>query len=186
MLSGDGGWASLDKNLGAALAARGIPVVGWNSLRYFWSARTPEEAARDLDRIVRHYFAAWGKKRAMLVGYSFGADVLPFLVSRLPAETRVCVTGVGLLGLSTQAAFEFHVTNWLGAGGDGRYPTLPEIRRLQGLRVVCVEGADERDSACRSMPPWASVVTVPGGHHFGGDHSQLPAMLLAAIEEPLP
>lgn len=186
IVSGDGGWAALDKGLGAALAARGIPVVGLNSLRYFWSPRTPEGAARDLDRILRHYFTAWGKSRALLVGYSFGADVLPFLASRLPADTRARIAGVGLLGLGTQADFEFHVTSWLGRGGDRGYPTAPEIRRLEGLRVACVEGADEPDSACRSLPSWARVLTVPGGHHFGNDYARLGAELLAAIDAPLP
>jgi type IV secretory pathway VirJ component len=186
ILSGDGGWAALDKSLGAALAARGFPVVGWNSLRYFWSPRTPEGSARDLDRILRHYFTTWGKTRALLVGYSFGADVLPFLASRLPADTRARIAGIGLLGLGTQAAFEFHVTSWLGGSSDGRYPTLPEIRRLEGLRVACIEGADESDSACRSLPPWARVITVPGGHHFDGDYARLGAELLAAVGEPLP
>jgi type IV secretory pathway VirJ component len=186
MVSGDGGWAALDKGLGTALAARGIPVVGWNSLRYFWSPRTPEAAARDLDRILRQYFTAWGKSRALLVGYSFGADVLPFLASRLPADTRARIAGIGLVGLSTQATFEFHVTDWLGRGGDRRYPTVPEIRRLEGLRVACVQGTDEPDSACRSLPSWARVVTVPGGHHFGGDYARLGAELLAAVDEPLP
>ena len=36
LLSGDGGWAGLDKEVAAALAARGIPVAGIDSLRYFW------------------------------------------------------------------------------------------------------------------------------------------------------
>ena len=186
MVSGDGGWAALDKGLGTAFAARGIPVVGWNSLRYFWSPRTPEGAARDLDRILRHYFTAWGKSRALLVGYSFGADVLPFLASRLSADTRARIAGIGLVGLSTQATFEFHVADWLGRGGDRRYPTVPEIRRLEGLRVACVQGTDEPDSACRSLPSSARVVTVPGGHHFGGDYARLGAELLAAVDEPLP
>ena len=186
IVSGDGGWAALDKGLGAAFAARGIPVVGWNSLRYFWSPRTPEGAARDLDRILRQYFSAWGKSRALLVGYSFGADVLPFLASRLPVETRDRIAGIGLLGLSTQADFEFHVTDWLGRGGDRRYPTVPEIRRLEGLRVACVEGADEPDSACRSLPSWARVVTVPGGHHFDGDYARMATELLAGFDAPLP
>ena len=186
IVSGDGGWAALDKSLGETFAARGIPVAGWNSLRYFWSPRTPDGAARDLDRILRHYFTAWGKRRALLVGYSFGADVLPFLASRLPPDTRARIAGIGLVGLGTHAAFEFHVTNWLGGNGDGRYPTAPEIRRLEGLRVACVEGVDERDSACRSLPPWVRVVTVPGGHHFGGDYARLGAELLAGVDEPLP
>lgn len=185
MITGDGGWAGLDKGLAATFAARGIPVVGWNSLRYFWSARTPEGAAGDLDRILRHYLTAWGKSRALLVGYSFGADVLPFLASRLPPETRAKVTGVGLLGLDTQATFEFHVADWLGSSGDRRYPTVPEVGRLQGLRVACVEGRDEAGSACSSLPPWVRMITLPGGHHFDGDYSHLGAQLLAAIETPV-
>lgn len=185
MISGDGGWAGLDKGLAASFAARGIPVVGWNSLRYFWSARTPDGAAADLDRILRHYLTAWGKSRALLVGYSFGADVLPFLASRLPPDTRAKVAGVGLLGLDTHATFEFHVADWLAASGDHRYPTEPEVGRLQGLRVACLEGKDESGSACRSLPSWVRVITLPGGHHFDGDYVHLGAQLLAAVQTPV-
>src|SRR3954452_9325833 len=35
LLTGDGGWAVTDRGLSEALAKGGIPVVGWNSLRYF-------------------------------------------------------------------------------------------------------------------------------------------------------
>ena len=186
MLSGDGGWAGLDRELAAALAARGIPVVGWNSLRYFWSPRTPAGASSDLDRVLRRYLAAWGKRRALLVGYSFGADVLPFLASRLPEETKARVAGVALLGLGKEAAFEFHVSSWLGGGDDPRYPTVPEIRRLADLRVTCVQGADERDSVCRALRSPVRVITLPGGHHFGGGYARLAHELLVAVEEPLP
>jgi phosphatidylglycerol lysyltransferase len=185
MITGDGGWAGLDKGLAATFAGRGIPVVGWNSLRYFWSARTPEGAAGDLDRILRHYLTAWDKSRALLVGYSFGADVLPFLASRLPPDTRARVAGVGLLGLDTHATFEFHVADWLGASGDRRYPTVPEVGGLQSLHVACVQGRDESGSACPSLPSWVRVITLPGGHHFDGDYAHLGAQVLAAIETPV-
>jgi len=98
MLSGDGGWASLDKEVAGVLAGKGMPVVGLNSLQYFWSARTPEQLAADLARVLRHYLTAWGKSKVVLAGYSFGADVLPFAVSRLPAELRNAVALVALLG----------------------------------------------------------------------------------------
>jgi type IV secretory pathway VirJ component len=45
LLSGDGGWAGLDKDLSTNLAERGLPVVGIDSLRYFWRERAPESAA---------------------------------------------------------------------------------------------------------------------------------------------
>lgn len=59
------------------MAARGIPVVGFDSLRYFWKKRTPEGLAADLDRVLRYYGRHWGKSKLILIGYSQGADVLP-------------------------------------------------------------------------------------------------------------
>ena len=143
ILTGDGGWADIDKSVAAGLAAAGVPVVGWSSLRYYWTPRTPEAAARDLARIVEHYSAAWKKQRVLLVGYSFGADVLPFLVNRLPAPALARISSVSLLGLSDTAAFEFHLSSWLGGGGDARRLTAPEVARLT-LPVTCVHG-DRRE-----------------------------------------
>jgi type IV secretory pathway VirJ component len=48
IVTGDGGWAELDKSVAAGLADAGIPTVGLSSLRYFWTPRTPEAAAADL------------------------------------------------------------------------------------------------------------------------------------------
>ena len=123
-LSGDGGWAGIDKNVAAALVARGIAVAGLDSLRYFWTPRTPQALATDLDRIVRYYAFHWKKKNALLVGYSQGADVLPFAVNRLPAATRSLVRLTTLIGVSESADFEFHVANWIGAEADGGFGIL--------------------------------------------------------------
>ena len=129
IVSGDGGWASLDRDIGEALAAKGIPVVGLNSLRYFWRARTPDEAGRDLARILRHYLDAWKARDVVLVGYSLGAEVLPFMASRLPPDLRSRVRLVALLAPGRTASFEFHVSEWLRPV-RGRSPTAPEIERL--------------------------------------------------------
>src|SRR4029077_5929212 len=56
MLSGDGGWASIDRDIGGALVARGVAGVGLTSLRYFWPRRTPDSATAALDRVLRHYW----------------------------------------------------------------------------------------------------------------------------------
>jgi type IV secretory pathway VirJ component len=181
VLTGDGGWAEIDKRVAARLAKAGVPVVGWSSLKYYWTPRTPEGAAHDLARILEHYGRVWGRSRVLLVGYSFGADVLPFLVSRLPAPLRSRVALVGLLGLSEQAAFEFHVAGWLGIE-TGHHPTVPEVARLETTPVVCLRGEDEGDSACRLLHGGAvRTVTLPGGHHFGGEYERIAEALLAAL-----
>ena len=39
VLSGDGGWRDIDRELGEALSQAGVPTVGIDSLRYFWTAQ---------------------------------------------------------------------------------------------------------------------------------------------------
>jgi type IV secretory pathway VirJ component len=179
LLSGDGGWAGLDKNVAAALAAKGVDVVGVDSLRYFWSKRTPQGLADDLDRIVRYYAAQWKKSAALLVGYSQGADVLPFAINRLPQTARGLVRYSVLMGLSQEASFEFHVGNWLGNDDDDALPIKPEGSKLDPRRTLCIYGADEDDSLCPQLAP-ASVeaLKMPGGHHFDGAYDELAATII--------
>jgi type IV secretory pathway VirJ component len=173
MLTGDGGWAEIDKTIAAGLAERGVPVVGWNSLRYYWTARTPDVAAADLARILDRFQTEWKKEHVLLVGYSFGADVLPFLVNRLPASVRSHVERVVLLGLSEEASFEFHLSSWLSNRGDTRYPTRAEVERLP-VPTTCIYGSDEEDSVCKKITAaHVKAVALPGGHHFGGHYDRV-------------
>ncbi|MET0289193.1 MAG: AcvB/VirJ family lysyl-phosphatidylglycerol hydrolase [Pseudoxanthomonas sp.] len=181
LLSGDGGWAGLDKDVAAALAAKGIPVVGFDSLRYFWTPRKPEGLAKDLDRVLRYYGPQWKKKRVLLLGYSQGADVLPFAINRLPAATRAQIAQTVLMGLGEKASFEFHVTNWMSRDDDG-LPILPEASKLTAVQTLCVKGEGDKDSLCDRIPPGhVQVQSLPGGHHFGGDYDRLAEVILRRV-----
>ncbi len=137
MLSGDGGWAGIDKQVARALAERGIPVVGWDTLRYFWTPRTPEGLARDLDRTLNYYATAWNRHKVLVIGYSQGADVLPFAINRLTAASRERILTTTLLGLGRNAAFEFHLSNWVGPASG--VPILPEYQKVgAGQHSVCL------------------------------------------------
>jgi type IV secretory pathway VirJ component len=181
LLSGDGGWAGLDRELAQALAARGVPVAGLDSLRYFWTPRTPESVAQDLDRTLRYYAAHWSKARALLIGYSQGADVMPFALNRLPPATRQLVTLTTLLGVSDHAMFEFHLTNWIAAGREG-LPVRPEIDKLSASEVLCIYGTDDDESSCSTIDPaHARVLELPGGHHFDGDYGRVASLILDQV-----
>jgi type IV secretory pathway VirJ component len=179
LLSGDGGWAGLDKKVAAALADKGIDVVGLDSLRYFWTERTPQGLAADLDRIVRYYAAQWRRTGVVLIGYSQGADVLPFALNRLPPASRQLVTHAVLMGLGQKASFEFHVGNWLSDDDPDALPIYPEAVKLQPRKTLCVYGADEKGSLCPQLAP-ASVQAHPmkGGHHFDGAYEELATLIL--------
>lgn len=184
LLSGDGGWAGLDKGVAAALAAKGVPVAGLDSLRYFWTARTPQGLAADLDRVLRYYAAHWKKSRALLIGYSQGADVLPFAVNRLPATSKMLVTQTVLMGLSEKASFEFHLGNWVG--GSGSEPILPEAQKLDAATTLCLYGVDDaKDSLCPKIPAGhVHAQALPGGHHFNGAYGKLAELILSRAKAP--
>jgi type IV secretory pathway VirJ component len=178
VLSGDGGWAEIDKSVAAALSAAGVPVVGWSSLDYYWRPRTPERAAADLARIVEHYTTAWQKDRVLVIGYSFGADVAPFLVNRLSDSAKNRIANVVLLSPSETATFEFHLTSWLGGGTDPRYPTAPEVARLP-IPVTCVSASDESGSVCRTVKSARLRILMIGqGHHFSGEYGRIVEAIL--------
>lgn len=167
LISGDGGWAGLDRGIAAAFAARGIPVAGLDSLRYFWSERTPERTAGDVAAMIEHYQALWHRHHVQLVGYSFGADVMPFVVNRLPATLAAQVAGVTLVGPSQSATFEIHVSDWLPGKPVPGVPLKPELERL-APSPLCLHGGGETDSACLLLPA-AQSAQVGSGHHLGGD-----------------
>jgi len=177
LLSGDGGWAGIDKQIAGALAAHGIPVAGLDSLRYFWNARTPEGLARDLDRVLRYYAHHWHKAHALLIGYSQGADVLPFAVNRLPPATRALISLTTLIGLGNKAAFEFHLTNWIGPVNG--LPVRPEAERLSASDTLCLYGKDDPGSLCAQLDAaHARILKLPGGHHFGGNYTAVAELIL--------
>ena len=183
ILSGDGGWAGLDKEVAQALAEHGIPVAGLDSLRYFWSARTPQGLAGDLDRMIRYYIAHFGKQRVLLIGYSQGADVLPFAVNHLAASTRAHIALGVLMGMSEHAVFEFHVSNWISNDNSGP-ATLPEVTRITGIPVLCIYGEGDNDSLCPKLDAAkVRIVKLPGGHHFNGDYAGLAREILAAAAQ---
>jgi len=181
--SGDGGWAELDREVSAGLAGNGVPVVGVNSLKYFWTSRTPEQTAKDLERIIRHYATLWQKERVLLIGYSLGADIVTFASNRLNEELKSRVELIALLGPGLQVDFEFHIGDWLGSSSKSARPTIPEVMKLKNTRLLCFYGEQETDSLCPHLQGNNfKKVALPGSHHFGGNYPAIAQNILDALK----
>ncbi len=175
LLTGDGGWAELDQELAHDLANAGVSVVALSSLQYFWQNRTPQQAARDLSRLMAHYSQVWQRARVRLLGYSFGADVLPAIINALPPADRARITSVGLLSLLPRTSFEIRVAGWLGkvVGEQLVQPDLEQVAAA-GIPITCVYGRDDDESLCRMLPAnIAQVVALPGSHNCSDDHAAI-------------
>lgn len=105
IVSGDGGWSFTEKALSSILTNHGIPVAALTSLRYFWSRRTPDGAAKDLER----------------------------------------------------------------SAALSELPVLPEVEKLEGLRIFCFYGSDEESTLCRKLtPPRERHRTTRGSQNRAG------------------
>lgn len=185
-LTGDGGWADIDKTISDSLARHGIPVVALNSREYLKTKRTPERVANDVARIMRYYGRIFATSETVLIGYSRGADIVPFVANRLPADLRSRVRVIALLGLAPNANFKFHLIDLVtNHRRPDDLPTLPEVSRLRGAHILCFYGVEEKDAACRSLAdPVATVVAMPDGHHFGERYGVIADRILSALATP--
>ncbi|MBX9468586.1 MAG: virulence factor family protein [Rhizobium sp.] len=186
--SGDGGWRDLDSEVGKSLQSAGIPVVGVDSLRYFWSEKTPEQVSGDLATIIRTYDKRWKVKHVLLVGYSFGADILPAAYDGLPDKTKQKVVQVSLLALSHQADYEVSVSGWLGtSSAEGKKDPLTDIARIDPALVQCMFGSEEDDDACRDLVgSKVETIGIDGGHHFDGNYPALAKRITDGLDKRLP
>lgn len=181
LYSGDGGWTAVDKGIAASLGAAGVPTVGVNALRYFWSARSPAEAAADLTAVIDRYGPRWSRREVVLIGYSFGADALPIIVASLAPEVRARVRLLALVAVDHEGQLQFHLTDWINRSRPGGYAIAPVLARLEGLRMICIYGDEEADDACPTFPSaLIRPVRLSGGHHFDGDYAAVGRAILQA------
>ncbi|HWK44731.1 MAG TPA: AcvB/VirJ family lysyl-phosphatidylglycerol hydrolase [Stellaceae bacterium] len=181
ILSGDGGWRDLDKSIAEQLSQDGVNAIGWDSLRYFWGRKTPDQLAHDLHRVIATYAAKWRAQKVLLIGYSFGADVLPFAYGRLGAADRARVIQLSLLGFSKAADFEISMTGWLGGPPTAAaLPVDPALAAIKPSLIQCFYGEEDGDdTACPSLAArGAEIIRTTGGHHFDGDYAALAKRIL--------
>ena len=183
LLTGDGGWATLDRRVAAGLAGHGVAVVGLRSCAYLARHRSADDLGRDVARVLRHYGRAWRRDRVVLVGYSRGADLVPFAANRLPPDLRSRLALVAMLGPADAAGFTCHWSDLLReTSRPADLPLRPELERLRDVATLCVYGIGERESACRdAAPPEMQRVAHAGGHHFDGDGAGLAVAILGRL-----
>jgi type IV secretory pathway VirJ component len=197
--SGDGGWRDLDRQLGGIVAGQGVPVLGVSTLSYYWHGGSAEQSARELDALMDEYLVRWHKRRVWLIGFSFGADVLPTIIEHLSPANRARVAQLVLLSPSRDLNFEIELEgymreNWLKTRLKAltehfnpvpHYPALPPLLALQGQPpVACYYGSEERDdTVCTqaALPGWIQVHAMQGDHHLGGDYGALARRLVDGL-----
>lgn len=152
LITGDGGWKGFDPVLANQFVSKGVPVVALNALHYFWTQRTPAESTQTITGMLNTYLRSWHKKSFILIGYSFGADVLPFIVNRLPHDLLIDCRGVVFISPGSTTDFEIHISQMLGRKENWRYNVVREIQNLKTKKALFFFGKEDRYFPIKSLP----------------------------------
>lgn len=178
--SGDGGWADFTNEIAEAYLAQGIPVVGISSLQYFWKARGIQESTHDLEEIVIHFQNKWSLAKFKVAGFSFGADVAPFLVNQMDTKITASLQKLILLAPGYYAKFEFQLRDWFEDKDEGS-SIIEQLKQMKKIPVSCAFGKDDYEGVCSSVErlDHKNIKAYPlnGGHHFNDDLTQIDQLL---------
>ncbi|MEE4451615.1 AcvB/VirJ family lysyl-phosphatidylglycerol hydrolase [Novosphingobium resinovorum] len=185
-LSGDMGFRfGMGDKVAAAVAARGIPVVGVASPVVFAAHRTRDQADAVLAGAVRLALARTGASRIVLMGQSYGADILATAAPDLPADLRARVAAIDLTVPAHDVYFRADPVGLAYLGRPDAWPLLG-MRRIDWAPVVCVYGLEEHGSLCPALQGRARVIGLTGDHYLGHDAPRLIATTLRALHAAAP
>jgi type IV secretory pathway VirJ component len=167
-LSGDGGWNKFSNSFMSELNKHGYSIIGLNSRSYFWKKKTPKEAAENISTVVEGYMKLWKSNSFILIGYSFGADVAPFIQTNFPNTTLNNLRHTVLMSPSDKTDFEVHVLGMLGFSNSGE--SVPDQINKLSKPLTIIYGSDEKELALKNK---AKVIKLDGGHHYDGHVDEL-------------
>jgi len=173
-ISGDGGWNNFSSSLAGAINKNGFIVDGLNAKSYFWEKKTPEQAVSDIVAYMQKQFAGRKNQQFVLAGYSFGADVIPFIVNKLPDLVKKKLVSVVLLSPSTSTDFEVHWAELLGWNKKRTMDVVAEINKMSLQKTIIISANNEDDFPLKDIKLKNYVNEIlPGGHHFEGDTDEV-------------
>ena len=180
-LSGDSGFnVGMGPRVAQAIAARGMPVLEVNSLTAFARRRTPAEGRALIVAATRRALALPGTRRVVLIGQSFGADMLQYGAAGMPAALRPRVARVILAVPGDTLLFKATPGGFLDGAPDRS--ALPSARAIDWVPVTCIHGATEAHSLCPLLhAPNVRTVTLPGDHYLHHDARALADAIFAAM-----
>lgn len=175
-LTGDGGLNSFSKALIQQWNQKGYSVIALDCKDYFWKKKTPAQAATDVNSLLMQYLNAWKYSRFFFTGYSFGADVLPFIQNRLPVATSNKIVKTVMLSPSATTDFEVHF--FYGSKGE----SVPaEINKLTKPGLVLF-GEDEKDTPGQAIHnPGIIIQKLPGDHHYNNDAAAIVQLIASRL-----
>jgi type IV secretory pathway VirJ component len=183
LISGDGGWNNFDNSFCEELSKKGVPIVGLDSKKFFWKAKSPEETTQALQQVIGFYNKQFARESFVIAGYSFGADIVPFIVTKFSPDIRKKLSNVILMSPDRYGDFEIHLTDMLNLGLSKRkYNIVEEVKKINFATITCIFGKDEDAVNVNSFRKTGKdILILPGDHHYNDNYQLLSDNILKLL-----
>lgn len=188
IISGDMGFkVGMGRQIADRLAADGIPVLGVNSLVYFRDRRSPADVRWLIAEAIRRGLAFGHARRVLLIGQSYGADMVHVGLVGLPPVLREKLAMVALVVPTDTVMYRASPAEMLDLVPEDA-AAIETGRRLNWVPLLCVYGVKEKDSLCPLLhQPNMRRVAMAGGHPLRRDADGLYRHLMESVDAlPLP
>jgi type IV secretory pathway VirJ component len=166
LISGDRGWGVVEKGLEAGFTVQRMAVSRVDSSLSFASSRSLEEIAREVEASIED------RRPVVLVGYSFGADLIPMVWSKLQASFQNRVITIALIAPTHTGSTVIDPTDRYDPSELPMTVLAEHHAKLPADRVMCIFGREERLSGYSSCPDRhlskSHLIEIDGGHELGG------------------
>jgi len=198
--SGDWGWKPVQQETASWLANHGRYVVGIDATEYFSRRLEPSDWVRDLKTLrafVNEKAGLPAERPVLLVGYTWGAELVPYMLNRGGAQG---FAGALLIGPDEDSACVYRVTLQMKSRGiipsppDEQFSVPDELRRMAPIPTVFMQGEEDTESRAATLAGLVrgphTFVSIPGAdkqfHDVRDVYFSLVAQALAWIEGPHP
>jgi len=180
-ISGDGGMNRFTNSLLTSLNKKGYALLALDAKDYFWHKKEPQQFATAMNQVISAYMKNKRRNSLVLLGYSFGADVSPFLATRLSSALYSKCKYLVMLSPSVNTDFEIKILDMIGFGGGKGKNVVNELNKVTTPTVLFF-GKDENDFPVNEVTINKQVVIIEGGHHYDNNVDDLARQIVGKIK----
>jgi type IV secretory pathway VirJ component len=182
LVSGDVGLTlGISASTAQGLAANGYDVTGVSSPVAFAHHLTRAQADAVVINAIDAALAK-GVSKVVLVGQSFGSDIIATVLPDLPERLHDKIASVVIVVPSQDVYFRADPSGLAYIGKPDALPAAA-LREVDWVPLTCVQGAQESASLCPLLAgsPVRRIV-LPGNHYLHHDDTRVLATILDALQ----